>query len=256
MARRRPLFHQRARYSQGTQSGVESSLHDLSQASRHGSDPRRRGGASHRASDLAAGGQHLPRHRLTGRGSGGRVHRALQRAERWPAAVASLPVHLPHRHRFEHHRAGRRDTLAVQPMTTPSPATTGPGRIMGRHSSASGRAIHLNPGCQGDLAGWPIGSHRDLPLPFHADAPHRRVPAREGQRGPDRALPPGPSRSARPPFPVAGRGDPRTVRRCRRGRLPARDDLAAGLGRRTPAVTPRVRSRRSWEHSPSLRLDG
>jgi hypothetical protein len=41
---------------------------------------------------------------------------------------------------------------------------------MGRHSSASGRAIHLNPGCQGDLAGWPIGSHRDLPLPFHADA--------------------------------------------------------------------------------------
>jgi hypothetical protein len=80
--------------------------------------------------------------------------------------------------------------------------------------------------------------------------PHRRVPAREGQRGPDRALPPGPSRSARPPFPVAGRGDPRTVRRCRRGRLPARDDLAAGLGRRTPAVTPRVRSRRSWEHCP------
>ena len=43
---------------------------------------------------------------------------------------------------------------------------------MGRHSSASGRAIHLNPGCQGDLAGWPIGSHRDLPLPFHADAPY------------------------------------------------------------------------------------
>ena len=40
---------------------------------------------------------------------------------------------------------------------------------MGRHSSGSGRAIHLNPGCQGDLAGWPIGSHRDLPLPFHAD---------------------------------------------------------------------------------------
>jgi len=74
-------------------------LHDLSQASRHGSDPRRRGGASHRASDLASGGQHLPRHRLAGRGSGGRVHRALQRAQRWPAAVAFLPVHLPHRHR-------------------------------------------------------------------------------------------------------------------------------------------------------------
>ena len=39
-------------------------------------------------------------------------------------------------------------------------------------------------------------------------SPHRRVPARQPQRGPDRALPPGPSRSARPPFPVAGPGDP------------------------------------------------
>jgi hypothetical protein len=135
------------------------SLHDLSQASRHGSDPRRRGGASHRASDLAAGGQHLPRHQLPGRGSGGRVHRALQRAGRRPAAVASLPVHLPHRLRFEHHRAGRRDTLAVQPMTTPSPATTGPGRSHGgdthpppagdppepRLPRRSGRVAHRQP---------------------------------------------------------------------------------------------------------------
>lgn len=42
---------------------------------------------------------------------------------------------------------------------------------------------------------------RDLP-------PHRRVPARQPERGPDRALPPSPSRSARPSFPVVGRQDP------------------------------------------------
>jgi len=103
---------------------------------------------------------------------------------------------------FEHHRAERRDTRAVQPMTTPSPATTGRGRSHGETLIRLRPAIHLNPGGQGDLARWPIGSHRDLPLPFHADAPHRRVSAREGQRGPDRALLSGPSRSARPPFPV------------------------------------------------------
>ncbi len=49
------------------------------------------------------------------------------------------------------------------------------------------------------------------------------------------ASPPRPSRSARPPFPVAGPGDPRTVRRCRRGHPPAWDDLAAGLGRTMPS---------------------
>src|SRR5579862_9000583 len=40
--------------------------------------------------------------------------------------------------------------------------------------------------------------------------PYRRVPARQPHRGPDRALPPGPSRSTRPRIPVAGRGNPRT----------------------------------------------
>ena len=51
--------------------------------------------------------------------------------------------------------------------------------------------------------------------------PDGRMPAREPQRGPDRALPPGPSRSARHPFAVVGRagGPPRmappfTRRRC------------------------------------------
>ena len=84
---------------------------------------------------------------------------------------------------------------------------------------------------------YPSSGHPLPDLP-----PHHRVPAREGQRNPDRTLPPRPSRSARPPFPVAGHGDPRTARRCRRGHPPARDDLAAGLGPTTPAITQRSQS--------------
>jgi len=44
---------------------------------------------------------------------------------------------------------------------------------------------------------YPAAGHplRDLPQ-------HRGVPARQPQWGPDWALPPGPSRSARRPFPV------------------------------------------------------
>jgi hypothetical protein len=41
--------------------------------------------------------------------------------------------------------------------------------------------------------------------------PHCRIPARQDQRGSDRALPPGPSRNARPFVPIA---EPRTVRGC------------------------------------------
>jgi len=142
------------------------------------------------------------------------------------------------------HAGGSADDDTLRPLLPDEAAAMGD-----THPPPAGRSTRT-PAAKAIWPGQPILSHPDLPLPFHADAPHRRVPAREGQRGPDRALPPGPSRSARPLFPVAGRGDPRTVRRCRRGRLPARDDLAAGLGRRTPAVTPRVRSRRSWEHCP------
>ena len=63
------------------------------------------------------------------------------------------------------------------------------------------------------------------PLP---DLPaHRRVPARHPHRGPDRALPPRPSRSTRPRIPRADRGDPAlTLRSCRRRR---RQDQAAPL---------------------------
>lgn len=49
------------------------------------------------------------------------------------------------------------------------------------------------PGDRHPTAGHPL---RDLP-------PHCGVPARQPQRGPDGALPPGPSRSDRHPFPVA-----------------------------------------------------
>jgi len=49
---------------------------------------------------------------------------------------------------------------------------------MGRHSSAAGRAIHLNPDCQGDLAGWPIGSHRDH---CRCTLTHRTVAYRPGK---------------------------------------------------------------------------
>jgi len=38
--------------------------------------------------------------------------------------------------------------------------------------------------------------------------PHCRIPPRQDQRGPDRALPPGPSRKPRPPLPIAGHRDP------------------------------------------------
>jgi hypothetical protein len=62
------------------------------------------------------------------------------------------------------------------------------------------------PGDRHPFAGHPLP---DLP-------PHRRIPARPPQRGPDRALPPGPSGSARPRIPVTDCGDPRYPRGYRR----------------------------------------
>src|SRR5260370_7516486 len=59
--------------------------------------------------------------------------------------------------------------------------------------------------------------------------PHRRLQAREPQRGADRALPPGPSRSARPPFPVAGRRNPQRCPQMPPTSLPTPDELAAEL---------------------------
>jgi hypothetical protein len=72
--------------------------------------------------------------------------------------------------------------------------------------------------------------------------PHRRVPAWEPQRGPNRALPPGPPRSARPPCPVADRRTPQHRPQMPPRACPTRDEPAAGLDQRTPAVTERGRS--------------
>ena len=52
---------------------------------------------------------------------------------------------------------------------------------------------------------YPAAGHPLPDLP-----PYRGVPARQPQRGPDQALPPGPSGSARPSFPVASAGSPIT----------------------------------------------
>lgn len=54
-------------------------------------------------------------------------------------------------------------------------AGDGRGRSHGETLIRLQQAIHLKPGGQADLAGWPIGSHRDVPLPFHADATRHRM---------------------------------------------------------------------------------
>jgi len=69
-------------------------------------------------------GQHLPRHRMACRGSRRCRHRTLQRAERRAAALAFVPVHLPHCRWSEHDRAERRDMLALQLMTRLAHAAT------------------------------------------------------------------------------------------------------------------------------------
>jgi len=61
--------------------------------------------------------------------------------------------------------------------------------------------------------------------------PHRRAPARQSQRSPDRALPAGTPGSARPPFRIAGLGDPHTVRGLPGGDLPGGPVQCQGGGR-------------------------
>jgi hypothetical protein len=73
---------------------------------------------------------------------------------------------------------------------------------------------------------YPSSGHALPGLP-----PNRRVPAGQPQRGPDRALPPGPSRSARPAAPVAVRGDPALISLFPRA-WSAHDDLAAARPRK------------------------
>jgi hypothetical protein len=51
------------------------------------------------------------------RGGGRRVHRAVQRPERRTAAVAPVPLHLPHSVRGRHRGTVRRDSLALRTLT-------------------------------------------------------------------------------------------------------------------------------------------
>ena len=67
---------------------------------------------------------------------------------------------------------------------------------------------------------YPSSGHPLPDLP-----PHRRVPARRSQRGLDRALPPGPPRSARPAVPVTVRGGDTALISLFRKRPPPRTTL-------------------------------
>ena len=58
----------------------------------------------------------LSRGRVAGGGGRRRLHRAVQRPERRPAALAPLPLHVPHRLRRRHSGAIRRDALALRPL--------------------------------------------------------------------------------------------------------------------------------------------
>ncbi len=80
-------------------------------------------------------------------------------------------------------------------LTTVSKNHHRPARGMKRGWHNRGNEQFKYPPLPGDR--HPSSGHPLPDLP-----PHRRLPARPPQRGPDRALPPGPSRSARPPSPV------------------------------------------------------
>ena len=74
---------------------------------------------------------------------------------------------------------------------------------------------------------------------------HRTVAYRPGNphRGPDRALPPGPSRSTRPRIPVAGRGDPRHYPQ-------SSSPMSADPGRLPPGPSSEIGKRRHSAANP------
>src|SRR6266536_3298350 len=100
----------------GSQPGGEPGLHVCCRAGGHRPGPGGRGGQDHRSADAGAGGPPVPRGRVACRGGGRRVHRAVQRPERRTAAVAPVPVHLPHRVRGRHRGTVRRDSLALRTL--------------------------------------------------------------------------------------------------------------------------------------------
>src|SRR5919108_4507698 len=113
LVRRRPLLPVRAQDPQGAQRRDEPGLHHLREPAGHGPGRRGRGPTRRRHADARGGRRGLPRGRLAGAGGGRRVHGAVQRAQRRPAAVASFPAYGPHRVRRRDRRAVRRDALAL-----------------------------------------------------------------------------------------------------------------------------------------------
>jgi hypothetical protein len=143
----------------------------------------------------------------------------------------------PDRRAPRHHRRHGRPPLPEQLMINLTRIT----RIMPRR-------VHLAQG-QAPAVNWHNRDDEQVKFPplscnCHLSAgyalpdlrPHCRPPARHDQRGPDRALPAGPSRNARPPLATVGRRGPETARSCAVG-LPGPRQLAARLDRSGPAVT-------------------
>ncbi len=94
----------------------------------------------------------------------------------------------------------------------------------------------------------PRDRHPSSGHPLPDMPPHPRLPARESQRCPDRALPPGPPRNTRPPLlPVASH----TQNACRRkDRCPAR---ASRPGRTTPQTPAAASPQRGHPQHPPRR---
>ena len=122
------------------------------------------------------------------------------------------------------------------PAKRPRPAgNERPMLVRGHRVSLSGSRVNRLRARSLPAAGMMRGDEQVKLPPFPRDGfapsghalpdlrPHRRAPARQGQRSADRALPAGAPRSARPPFRVAGpRTSPYPVRGLRGGYLPGR----------------------------------
>ena len=138
-------------------------------------------------------------------------------------------------------RTGRSWEEPVQHSSGRPPAFRLRARRPGPASSERGRD---RPGRDGIMeANEQVTTFPPLPRDDHPPAghalpglpPHGRAPARRHQRGPDRALPPRPSRSARPRVPVTTPRSPHDNRR----RLPARARPRPKSGPVAPVVTER-----------------
>jgi hypothetical protein len=128
-------------------------------------------------------------------------------------------------------------TIAVVPGIFMQAIVSPERALMPRVARSSEQRVQGHSGRAGIMEGDEHATFPPLPGDRYPSAghslpdlrPHPRLPARQHQRGPDRGLPPGPSRSARPPRRLTESGlsaarevHPRTPR--------ARSGLAADLG--------------------------